>query len=86
MLTISDDGIGIPEKDLTKIFNDFYRASNAKKISSEGSGLGLSVVKKIIERHDGSISVKSPSRMSKKDQPGASFIIELPLKRKKQNE
>lgn len=86
LIEVCDDGIGIPEKDLTKIFNDFYRASNAKKTSSEGSGLGLSVVRKIIERHHGSISVKSPSRMAKKDQPGASFIIELPLKRKKQNE
>ena len=83
LIEVSDDGIGIPVKDLTKIFNDFYRASNAKKTSSEGSGLGLSVVKKIIERHDGSISVNSPSRMAKKDQPGASFVIELPLKRKK---
>jgi len=82
LIEICDDGIGIPERDLTKIFNDFYRASNAKKSSSEGSGLGLSVVKKIIQRHDGSISVKSPSRMAKKDQPGASFIIELPLQRK----
>lgn len=83
LIEICDDGIGISEKDLTKIFNDFYRASNAKKISSEGSGLGLSVVKKIIERHNGSIGVKSPSRMAKKEQPGASFVIELPLKRKK---
>jgi signal transduction histidine kinase len=86
LIEVCDDGVGIPEKELPKIFNDFFRATNAKKISSEGSGLGLSVVKKIIERHDGSISVKSPSRMSKKDQPGASFIIEFPLKRKKQNE
>jgi signal transduction histidine kinase len=86
LIEVCDDGVGIPEKELPKIFNDFFRATNAKKISSEGSGLGLSVVKKIIERHDGSISVKSPSRMSKKDQPGASFIIELPLKGKKQNE
>jgi signal transduction histidine kinase len=86
LIEVCDDGVGIPEKELPKIFNDFFRATNAKKISSEGSGLGLSVVKKIIERHNGSISVKSPSRMSKKDQPGASFIIELPLKGKKQNE
>lgn len=83
LIEVCDDGIGIPEKDLTKIFNDFYRASNAKKTSSEGSGLGLSVVKKIIERHDGAIIVKSPSRMAKKDQPGASFIIEFLLQRKR---
>jgi signal transduction histidine kinase len=86
LIEVCDDGVGIPEKELFKIFNDFFRATNAKKISSEGSGLGLSVVKKIIERHSGTISAKSPSRMAKKDQPGASFVIELPLKRKKQNE
>ena len=86
LIEVCDDGIGIPEKDLTKIFNDFYRGSNAKKTSSEGSGLGLSVVKKIIERHQGSISATSPSRMAKKDQPGASFVVELPFQRKKQND
>lgn len=79
MIEVCDDGIGIPKEDLPKVFNDFYRASNAKKISTEGSGLGLSVMKKIIERHNGSISVISPSRLKKKGQPGACFTIMLPV-------
>ncbi|MBT8378402.1 MAG: HAMP domain-containing histidine kinase [Ignavibacteria bacterium] len=82
---VCDDGIGIARDELPKIFSDFFRASNAKKASTEGSGLGLSVVKKIIERHNGSIIAKSPSRMAKKDQPGSCFTIELPLKREKLN-
>jgi signal transduction histidine kinase len=85
MIEICDDGIGIPTEEIPRIFNEFYRATNAKKISTEGSGLGLSVVKKIIDRHGGSISVKSPSRMANKDQHGASFIIKLPVNRKNEN-
>jgi signal transduction histidine kinase len=82
IIEVCDDGVGIPEEEITKIFKDFYRAENVKKISTEGSGLGLSVVKKIIDRHDGIISVKSPSRLRKKDQPGSCFTIKLPYERK----
>ncbi len=74
-----DDGIGIPQNDLPKIFNDFYRASNAKSVSSEGSGLGLSVVKQIVERHKGTITVNSPSEIGTKDFPGTTFEIKLPI-------
>ncbi len=82
LIEVCDDGIGIPKTELSKIFNDFFRASNAKKVSTEGSGLGLSVVKKIIQRHDGTIDVISPSRMAKKDQPGSCFTIELPVQKR----
>jgi signal transduction histidine kinase len=78
MVEICDDGIGIPEDEIQKIFKDFYRGTNAKKVTIEGSGLGLSVVKKIVERHNGLIKVKSPSRLGKKDHPGACFTIKLP--------
>jgi signal transduction histidine kinase len=77
-ITISDNGIGIPAQDLEKIFRDFYRASNIKEKSYEGTGLGLSVVKQIIERHNGSISVESPSHISSDNKPGAAFTITLP--------
>ncbi len=80
IITISDDGLGIPEKDLPKIFNDFFRATNVKKVSVEGSGLGLSVVKQIIERHKGTIIAKSPSEIGIKDFPGTTFEITLPIK------
>jgi signal transduction histidine kinase len=78
IIEVCDDGVGIPEEELPKIFNDFYRATNVKKIVTEGSGLGLSVVKKIIDRHGGLIKVKSPSRLGEKDHPGTCFTIELP--------
>jgi len=85
IIEVCDDGVGIPENELPKIFKDFYRAVNVKKIVAEGSGLGLSVVKRIIERHGGTIKAKSPSRMAKKDHPGTYFTIELPFQRKEKD-
>ncbi len=77
-VSISDNGIGIPHKDLKNIFKDFYRASNIKK-SYEGTGLGLSFVKQIIKRHNGEITVKSPSNLGDKNNPGTSFIVTIPF-------
>ncbi len=77
-IKIMDDGIGIPEKDQPKIFNQFYRATNTKRHKSEGSGLGLSVVKEIINHHQGTISVKSPSIIGTDTKPGTTFTIKLP--------
>lgn len=86
ILEVCDDGVGIPENELLKIFKDFYRAVNVKKIIAEGSGLGLSVVKRIVERHGGTVKAKSPSRMAKKDHPGTCFTILLPFQRKEKDE
>jgi signal transduction histidine kinase len=80
VVEVCDDGIGIPKEDLTKIFNDFYRSSNAKKIITDGSGLGLSVVKQVIERHGGTIKAESPSKIGSMSNPGTCFIIQLPVK------
>ena len=80
VLEVCDDGIGIPKEDLTKIFNDFYRSSNAKKVSTDGSGLGLSVVKQVIERHGGTIKAESPSKIGGMSNPGTCFTIQLPVK------
>ena len=77
-IEICDNGIGIPEKDIDKIFNQFVRASNIKHKNYDGSGLGLSLVKEIIERHNGSIRAESPSRLMEQGRPGSSFIIFLP--------
>jgi len=76
-IEVTDNGIGIPNEDINKIFNDFFRASNIKDKSYEGTGLGLSVVKQIIEKHGGSISVESPSKLAMENKPGASFKIKL---------
>ncbi|OFY47379.1 MAG: hypothetical protein A2Y87_09180 [Bacteroidetes bacterium RBG_13_46_8] len=56
---ISDSGIGIPQEELLKVFDEFYRASNVPKDIKTGSGLGLSIVKQIIEIHKGKIWVSS---------------------------
>jgi signal transduction histidine kinase len=56
---ISDSGIGIPPEELSKVFDEFYRASNVPKDIKAGSGLGLSIVKQIIEHHKGKIWVSS---------------------------
>lgn len=82
---ITDNGIGIPRKDILKIFKDFYRASNITDKTYEGSGLGLSIVKQIIERHGGKIIVESPSKIGTGNNPGTSFIITLPYKFEDQN-
>lgn len=79
-IEVCDDGIGIPDKDKDKIFMDFFRASNVKKTGTEGTGLGLSVVKQIIEQHNGSLTFESPSRLSRDNRRGTSFLVSLPVK------
>ena len=59
ILEISDTGMGIPEDELHKIFDEFYRASNAKKTVTCGTGLGLSICKHILGRNDGEICASS---------------------------
>jgi signal transduction histidine kinase len=54
-VSIKDDGIGIPEDELPRIFDEFYRASNAKAKEKDGTGLGLSIARQIVERHGGKI-------------------------------
>ena len=56
---IKDHGIGIPKDELPKIFDEFYRASNARAKEKDGTGLGLSIARQIVERHGGKIWAKS---------------------------
>jgi signal transduction histidine kinase len=72
---IKDTGIGIPENEQHKIFEKFYRASNAQKKFSVGSGLGLFTTKSIIERHGGTIWFDS------KESSGTTFYFTLPIER-----
>ncbi len=59
LVEVTDTGIGIPQEELANVFDEFYRATNAKKVEKDGTGLGLSIAKQIIERHNGKIWVQS---------------------------
>jgi signal transduction histidine kinase len=71
-IRVSDTGIGIPAESLPHIFDDFYRAGNAREFTDSGTGLGLAIVKKIVESHGGQIRVDS--QLGK----GTSFCLSLP--------
>lgn len=73
-ISVKDSGIGIPENKLESIFGRFEQVKNKFKNEREGSGIGLNLVKSIIEMHDGIIEVKS------KLDEGSEFIITLPDK------
>ncbi len=70
-LQIADSGIGIPKKQLTKIFNRFYQSSNSRLIEESGFGLGLSISEEIMHLHHGEINVQSESGK------GSTFTIQL---------
>lgn len=72
ILTVSDDGIGIPIKDQKKLFELFYRAENAVNSKETGSGIGLMLTKKLITLHKGKISFTSLEKF------GTTFKIEIP--------
>ena len=72
ILSISDQGLGIPKQDLPRIFDRFYRVDRARSRSQGGTGLGLSIAKEIIKQHKGFIWAKSEYGK------GSTFTIVLP--------
>ncbi|MEL7520719.1 MAG: sensor histidine kinase, partial [Cyanobacteria bacterium J06553_1] len=76
-ITIQDTGIGIPEKDLTRIFDRFYRVDPARSRSAGGSGLGLAIAKIITENHQGQLTLTS---CADKPNTGTLATITLPTK------
>ena len=73
VIDVSDTGMGIPESDIPRLFEEFFRASNAKKSKIPGSGVGLAGVKNIIERFGGQMELES------RENEGSTFTIRLPL-------
>ena len=72
-MEVSDTGIGIPEADLPYVFERFFRSDRARRAYSGGSGLGLSIVRWIVEAHKGTVEVQS--HIGK----GSTFTVKLPL-------
>ena len=75
ILTITDDGKGIPEEDLPHIFDRLYRVEKSRSRQTGGSGLGLAIADQIVNRHGGELTVTS-------DASGTSFTVTLPLDKK----
>jgi two-component system sensor histidine kinase SenX3 len=71
-ISVSDQGIGIPEKEIERIFERFYRVDPARSRATGGTGLGLSIVKHVATNHGGDISVWS------NEGSGSTFTIRLP--------
>ncbi len=72
-LTISDEGEGIPDEEKKNIFQKFYRVGNENTRKNKGTGLGLFIVKNLVELHNGSIEVRDNSPK------GAIFTIQFPI-------
>lgn len=72
-LVVVDSGIGIPAEDLAHVWEEFFRARNARRSGITGTGLGLSIVKQLVTRYGGSIEVESVEGQ------GTTFTVRLPL-------
>ena len=70
-IAVRNEGLEIPEKELTNIFQKFYRLDQARSTRTGGAGLGLAIAREIVERHGGSIRAESDGRRT-------SFVIRLP--------
>lgn len=74
-IEIQDEGIGIPKEEQHRIFKRFYRGSSRQVRTQTGSGVGLYLVREIVERHGGTVTVTSPAGQTRK---GSIFVLQLP--------
>jgi signal transduction histidine kinase len=74
-ISVEDSGIGIPVAEQDRLFQEFYRASNARELTREGTGLGLVLVKQTVDRHNGSLELESG------EGEGTRFVVRLPVDR-----
>ncbi len=74
VVSVADTGMGIPEDQKDKIFTKLFRADNVRKTSTEGTGLGLYIVKSILKSTGGEVSFTS------KEGKGTTFVVKIPLK------
>src|SRR5579875_3378218 len=72
-IAVEDQGVGIPGRDLERIFERFYRVDRARSRATGGTGLGLSIVRNVAANHGGSVRVQSL------EGHGSTFVLELPL-------
>ena len=71
VVSVTNEGLEIPEQELTNIFRKFYRLDQARSTRTGGAGLGLAIAREIVERHGGSIRAETDGRRT-------SFVIRLP--------
>jgi two-component system sensor histidine kinase SenX3 len=72
-ISVTDQGIGIPESDQARIFERFYRVDPARSRETGGTGLGLSIVKHVATKHGGDVNVWSAPNV------GSTFALRLPI-------
>jgi signal transduction histidine kinase len=73
LISVADQGIGIPPEDIDRLFTRFFRARNADSGQYPGTGLGLAIVQQVVKRHHGSINIQSTVG------EGSTFTVEIPL-------
>lgn len=78
MVKVKDTGIGVKPEDQKKLFDKFSRGSEANKINTDGSGLGLFIIKKIVDEHHGKVKIESEG-----ENKGTTFTVYLPIKQSK---